>query len=444
MHIICLDCGASFLKGALMEDGKILRQEQWPTPAVMGDDILKSRQVEKLVSRVFDIISDLSEGVDEAVLAIANEMHGFLLARNDGSLYTDYISWQKEFGRIEVDGESSVGLLGQKNFQKAVCVTGMPLRSGLPSSNLLYLKRTGILQIEERLQFFTLGDYLLYRLSGKVPVCHPTNAAATGLYDLESGQWQPLLLNTVATNRIIFPQVTGAVQVMEFTLCGTRISALPALGDQQASLYGAGLASEGEVSFNLGTGAQVSSLLPRENMKELYGERKYQIRPYMEGRYIRTIPHLPSGRALNVYFRLVKSVLGGCGCNCADAEIWNMILASAANGQVGDLATDLSFFENSVTGRVTGSITNISETNFFMGNLFSSVFRQMGNNFLWAARELGMDLPQKIIFSGGVARKIEILRRNIQNGMGGNVQIYVAENETMHGLCKYAVKLFAK
>ncbi|MBQ7497906.1 MAG: hypothetical protein IJU00_08765 [Selenomonas sp.] len=438
MHTICLDCGASFLKGALLKDGKILRQVQRPAPHVTETEILVPRQVEKLVKLARDIISLLAKGLDEATLAIANEMHGFLLAWKDGSPCTDYISWQKEFGRLEVAGESAVRFLGQEIFRDAVCSTGMPLRAGLPSSNLLYLKKRGVLPQKEEVYFFVLGDYLLYRLSGSMPVCHPSNAAATGLYDLTTDKWQKQLVDAVTTDGVILPEVHAGASFTEFTFEGTKITAVPTLGDQQASLCGAGLSFLGEISFNLGTGAQVSTLLPAGDLSELFADRKYQIRPYLEGRYIKTIPHLPSGRALNVYFRFVKSILEGCGYAREDEDIWKDILDAAAKAESGDLAVDLSFFENPVTNQVMGSIKNISEKNLVFGGLFASVFRQMGNNFLWAAGELGIGTPRKIIFSGGVARKIKQLRGYIENGMGCGTETYVAKNEAMYGLCKYA------
>ena len=85
-----------------------------------------------------------------------------------------------------------------------------------------------------------------------------TQAAGTGLYDLEAHTWNRELITTIGSDRVLFPVV--GEQAVQFLWNGKHITAYPALGDQQAALFGADFLDEDEISFNLGTGAQVSRL----------------------------------------------------------------------------------------------------------------------------------------------------------------------------------------
>ena len=96
MNIIAIDCGASFIKSALFRDGEIITQLQESAPAINPDsDIYTPTQIEALIPIVRRMVQALSCDLNELTLAISSEMHGFILAHDDGSAFTDYISWQK-------------------------------------------------------------------------------------------------------------------------------------------------------------------------------------------------------------------------------------------------------------------------------------------------------------------------------------------------------------
>lgn len=435
MSIITIDCGASFIKGALFEDGGIIKQVQKHSPVVHGDmEITKAVQIEALVPLVHDMIVELAKGKDEVVLCISNEMHGFLLAYEDGRPYTDYISWQKEYGMLGEAGKTPLAILMAHDFADEILYTGMPLRAGLPSCNLLYLFQTGYLY-KPNLFFYTLGDYILKSLSGQEPICHPTNAAATGLYDLRSGRWNSKLLQAVGAQGITFPVIGD--EAVSFEIDNIRVTAYPALGDQQAALFGAGLMGDKTLSFNLGTGAQVSRIVYKPKCS-----RNYQIRPYFDGMYLQTIPHLPSGRALNVYIRFIRGILEDFNRQISDDEIWEVLLNKEKNIIDSPLECDMSFFENPITNETVGKISNIGEYSLKIGELMHSVFRQMGSNFIWAADQIEPDRLSvgEIVFSGGVARKIERIRDYILRHYKKDVKVCIALNETLMGLYKYGMR----
>lgn len=438
MNTIAIDCGASFIKGALIADGIILRQKQVASPAVPDSaEILPPVWIRTMLPMVRSLLTQLADGQDVVKLCISNEMHGFLLAYDDGTPFTDYISWQKEYGSVSVDGVCAMTVLGEERYTEEIRRCGMPLRSGLPNSNLLYLKLAGILgKAEKQLYFYTLGDYILRMLAGTRSImCHPTNAAATGLYDLEKGTWNAGLITASGGEDVIFPEVGETAT--EFSLNGVGITALPAVGDQQAALLGAGLEREDDLSFNLGTGAQVSKLMP-----DCSHIGKYQIRPFFDGNYIKTIPHLPSGRALNVYFRFVKDILSKFCGEVEDREIWSAIIRAEQECGHTDMKCRMTFFENPITKETTGNIENIGEYSLTLGSLFCAAFHSLADNFIWAANEIEPDSSkvERIIFSGGIAARLESVRDRIIRSYDREIKVIIAKNETLTGLYRYGDK----
>lgn len=441
MITIAIDCGASFLKGAsFSSDGRVRDSLFLPTaPRIWGEDaedLLLPLQAENLLGVVRTMLARLSAGERRARLCIANQMHGFLLTDAKGAAQMDYLSWQRSFGTLPLADETAVSILA-RSCADAVSRTGMPLRGSLPSVNLLYLMQSGILKrMPGELWFCTLGDYVLHALSGHPVTTHPTNAAASGLYDLECMDWSATLIQTAAGERIQFPQVGESP--VSFSLDGVVYEALPAIGDQQAALLGAGLRHAKQFSFNLGTGAQVSVVAEGISRNE-----RVQLRPYFFGKHIRTLPHLPSGRVLNVYIRFLRDILSRFCLNVDEARVWQVFLEAAQSAKGECFEVDLSFFENPCSDRLTGLLAGFGEHDLDLGTLAASILHAMAHNFIWAAQEVktpGQSV-EELLFSGGVARRIEKIRTEVAASYPA-AKVYVAENETLQGLWQYGMHGF--
>lgn len=439
MNIIAIDCGASFIKGALFQDNKIIKEINRKAPKVHNDwSILIPTQITKLIEIVKAVLNELIEGQKEVIICISNEMHGFILTDESGNPFTDYISWQKEYGNIVFDSKTAKHIL--ECYAMDILYSGMPVRAGLPNSNLLYLYISGMLdKAEKKLYFYTLGDYIIRIISNRQPVCHLSNAAATGLVNLLTGEWNERLLEVTCGNKVIFPKI--GMESIDVLYGDCMLHILPAIGDQQAALKGAGMDFDTDISFNLGTGAQVSKIVQQPHFS-----KDYQVRPYLDGRFIKTIPHLPSGRAMNVYIRFIHSILVQFGMDVDDNVIWDSIIANLNVETHTCLKCDLSFFENPITSNNSGSIINIPEYGFSMESLFQALFCQMADNFLWAADkiELTKDRTSRLFFSGGIARKIPYIRKKIEEKYNGITCIIAPKNETLYGLCEYALDFLKK
>lgn len=431
MNIIAIDCGASFVKGGLFRDEILIKTAERRTPKehTVVQSVVDPVKAKALLSMVTSMCEELGAGLGEAVLCISNEMHGFILVRADGTPYTDYISWQ-----TELDRKNGCPALKDIVSSEDILHTGMPLRRGLPSNNLKCLNDAGLLDHNE-LYFYTLGDYILAGLSGKTPHIHPTNAAATGLYDLRSGTWNSRMIQCVSDCKVIFPQIGETA--LDFRLGNLALLALPAIGDQQAAILGAGLKkSNRELSFNLGTGGQASVLTETADVSN-----SYQIRPFFSKMYLKTVPHIPSGRALNVYVRMVQDILRAYHCDISEEAIWKTMLEEEEHAVGSNIQTDLSFFENSASKHTVGSIENINEYGLTLGNLTRSIFERVAANCILAGDVICPDRTEveHIFFSGGVARRIPKIRETIMKAYTGCQAYSISENETLTGLSLYAL-----
>lgn len=437
MNTIAIDCGASFLKGALIDEkGNILNVCNRQTPSVKPATLNESiTHINKIVQGVKEILQTLAPD-GEAKLCISNEMHGFLLADANGLPLCDYISWQHEYANMPHDEGTWLSYMEKDSAPKEkIRLTGMPLKAGLPSTNLFVLLRERGFA-EERLFFYTLGDYILRVLSGQEPQIHITNAAATGLYNILQGSWLPELLGGEMAERIVFPK-TDDGDMLSFSFGKTKLTAPPAIGDQQAALLGASFSEENAVSINLGTGSQVSMLSRQPDFSG-----RYQTRPYFNGMWLRTIPHIPCGRALNVYFRFIKEC-AGIGCDSiSDETVWEYILGQAEDCAKGTLSVDMSFFANALTDRERGSIAEIPEYGFTVGQLFRSIYDKMADSYYETANIIAgekIGKVDKIIFSGGIAKRHALLRETISRRFKGAEAILV-EDETFKGLYLYGAE----
>lgn len=421
MDIIAIDCGASFIKATRFINGKIFRSIRQKTP--LDTD---ANKLEKSLSMIKAMIEELSNDVSEIAIGFSNEMHGFVLANENGVPVMPYISWQKELGNLAE--------IAEKLDQQQIASTGMPLKLGLPSTNLYYLKKDIPIEKYERLYFYTLGDFYIRILSDCQPAVHETNAAATGLYDLSEKKWNVSLIRSILGDMeksIVFPEIYDGQDPIALEKDKITYYFFPALGDQQAALLGSHLTSEGELSLNFGTGAQMSVLT-----KDVIYSGEYQIRPYFNGYYIKTIPHIPSGRALNVYYNFVKEVVNRF-VTVEDGELWNYINSQAEQNKCPNLEIDMSFFSNPITDHSRGAIGNIGEKSFQIGNLFDSVYTQMAENIETIYKILGQPFVKSILISGGVLNKNAYLRTKVLSKFKNVQTVYLAENETAEGIKEF-------
>lgn len=444
MRYIAVDCGASFIKSAYFRDDEEKPEDvrTYVANDVGDKDLLDEQddrlplQLRRTVTIIRQVLLNYSDCGETLQLGISNEMHGFVVTDEDGIPITDYISWQKEYSHELYNEDLSWGdYYADILLEQDIIHTGMPLKPGLPSTNLPYvLEQNKRLCSDIAVYFYTLGDFIIRWLSGQQIYTHPTNAAATGLYDLTLNNWNQDIIARLGLEEIHFP-VISENESITFGWKDRTICVKPAIGDQQAALYGARLCEKYQLSINMGTGGQVGRLADTLSFSE-----KYQIRPYFNGMYLMTVPHIPSGRALNVYIRFIQHIAQAfADCPVTDEQIWQWIFeemeCEKTEQELMDI--DLGFFANAISKKEKGSIAEIGENALRVGNLFQSIFHQMASNIHECEQRIenGYRIDE-ILFSGGVVRKNAILRERIQTYYP-QAAVRIAVNETLIGIYRY-------
>jgi sugar (pentulose or hexulose) kinase len=180
-----------------------------------------------------------------------------------------------------------------------------------------------------------------------------------------------------------------------------------------------------EVSLNIATGSQVSRMTPQLILGD------YQTRPFFEGKFLNTFTYPPGGRALNVIVDLLCELPRSQGLTLKDP--WETLTEAAEEVDDTDLEVDLNFFATARGDR--GRIANIRQDNLTIGHLFRAAFQNMAESFYECAVRLDPDESwNNLLFSGGLACKLEVLRRVIQERFEATHRMTPFQEDTLFGL----------
>jgi glycerol kinase len=105
------------------------------------------------------------------------------------------------------------------------------------------------------LLFGTMDSWLIWKLTGR-HVTDVTNAGRTMLMNLETLDWDPVLLDAMGVPRAMLPEIRPSMEV--YGEAGGALTGLPvaaALGDQHAALFGQTCFEGGDAKCTYGTGS---------------------------------------------------------------------------------------------------------------------------------------------------------------------------------------------
>ena len=437
MRYLAIDLGSTYLKGAVLDLDRLRfeHSQRTRTPGSLhpeGSLLFEicptslSNAVCGLLDRLLQVAPD-AEG-----LMMCNQMHGIVLVNHRGEPRSNAITWQDQRGALRVPGEggcSYVEWIEKRLPVELRAALGNELRAGLPIVNLTWLAREGGLSSEE-LTAVSLPDYVLSRLAGTVAVVDVTNAASYGLLDVQRGVWSAEALEMLGLEQFRMPRISENKIAYTVAVGGRKLACHIPVGDHQCALLGS-LLSEGELSVNVATGSQVSTL----STAPCAGQG--QVRPFLDGRFLHTVTHIPAGRSLNVLIRLVTELATRAGTPVRDP--WCLVEQAVTEIESTDLNFDLSFFENQSSGR--GALRNIGENNLTVGHLFRAAFARMADDYCRYSQWLPsrQDGWLGLVFSGGIAHKVPVLRELISERFGVSSRLSPTHEDAINGLLALAI-----
>lgn len=299
-------------------------------------------------------------------------------------------------------------------------MNGGEIHPGVPALGALHFAKRMTGKVES-LKFETMCSYVSRQLceTKTQSLVHITDAAATGIYDIYQTNWVPEKIDPDLCN-FIYPKTTSDVEPVGH-LKGTSIPIYTGIGDQQASLLGAGLSASNLV-INIGTGGQVASLLSA-NMSSTF-----KVRPFFNGQFISTRTHLPAGRFISSLVTVLRrKYLPSIGYE--DLWLWNL-----------DTENQL-FYDRLQPENCEQILEELLLKGIDIEDAVSIILKSLATKYLTVAREMLSDNHTKIVFAGGVGQKFSNLQDFMEDELGLNIEVSNTSETTLQGLAFLAYKL---
>lgn len=301
MRVIALDLGSTFTKAALLTSGMVQAERQIPTPtALLKDHDRYEIDAEVYFQQVVSLIDGFMDDKPLDGILFSTQMHGYILTDAAMKPITPYVSWQDKLGAKHLP------TIREFLIDEDVYPSGVPLKGNLAVCALLARRAEGE-EIPEGAYFHTLGGYIIARLTGS-RVCHITNAAPTGLADIQKVCWNEVLLKRTGLFMLRMPEIIDSIKPVGLY---RGIKVYPDIGDQQVCAYGADLQLEHSLHVNVGTAGLMGALCKGFKVD------RCESRPWLEkGCYLRTVSGLLGGR----YIQALRETYSG-----SDDEVWAML-----------------------------------------------------------------------------------------------------------------------
>lgn len=436
MRYLGLDLGSSFLKGAVL-DLERLRLEQLervPFPAALGGLAPGLREFDPLavVTATRALLERLSSHApDAAGVVVCSQLHGLVFTRPDGQAISNLINWQDQRALQPFPGGDGTYFdeVNRRLTPDERRLLGNEARPGVPICFLFWLAQRGALPAPPAVAA-SLPNFVVASLCGGCPKSDVTNAFAHGALNVETLNWHEPAIAKLGLEGVGWPEiVTQGTVLGEWRPRGRALPVFAPVGDYHCSQVGTGI-EPGELGVNISTGSAVVQLGGGLE----FGD--FQTRPFFDGQFLRTITHIPGGRALDALVRLLSELGEAAGRDSGDP--WDYVLAQAAKVELPRLRVNPAFYFSALGDR--GAITDLREEEMTVGHLFRATFEAMADNYCACARRIrpAQDWT-RVVFSGGVARKVGLLRQRIAVKLGLPDRLCAEPEDTLLGLLTLAL-----
>ncbi len=441
LKFVGVDLGSSFVKGAVLDLNALSIQHverlPFPEPITGLNPAFREFNPAEIIKVVRSLIEQLLQHApDAAGVVMCSQLHGLVFCTDSGQPTSNFINWQDQRALQTLPGGKGT-YFDEVNLRITATdrrQLGNEPRPGVPLCFLFWLAQNRALP-SQRDVAAALPGFVSANLCQAAPRSDVTNAFAHGALNIESMNWHWPVLEKVGLSQIRLPELVpqGAV-VGEYHFQHRKVPFFAPVGDYHCSQVGAFLHQE-ELSVNISTGSAVIQIAEGRE----FGD--FQTRPWFDGLYLKTITHIPGGRALNALVRLVTEIADAQGLALRDP--WRYILAQAERIKSTDLRVDPSFYFSATGER--GAISNVREENLTVGHLFHAACAGMADNYArCAARICPAKDWSRLVFSGGVALKTALLRRLICDRLGQSHRLAASDEDTLLGLLVLALAFSAR
>lgn len=430
MTFLALDLGTSFIKGASVDADTAaithIHRVPFPDPIPGLPPLFCEVDPRAILTATRELIAKLAPHAPDCEgIVMCGQMQGLVLTDEHAAPLSNYISWRDQ--RARMPHPSGAGTYFDRLLARVTPTerqqTGSEWKPSLPVSALFWLAEQKQLPRADAVPS-ALSDFVLANLCGAMPTIEATNASVHGVLNLETRDWQRTVIANLGLAALRFPELRRAGEIVGWLdLNGKRVPWYTPLGDQPTALVGA-LLREGELSINISTGSQVARLTPRLALADC------QTRPFFDGKFLNLITHIPAGRSLTALVNLLTEI---ARARNAEMEAWEYVVRAAEQIAETDLRVNLAFFTGACGDH--GAIENIREDTLTVGHIFRAAFENMAENYSACAQRLAPARDwERVVFSGGLAQKIALLRRLIAEKFAVPTRGCPTSEDTLLGL----------
>ena len=403
------DLGGSFFKIYCSKKNEIIRIPMFQ------DKIIKLNEIKKIINENID--------TNNEAIYFSSQMHGFVLFDEKYNNISDFITWKNS---------SSNNILDNSLFDNFY-LTGLKKRNDLPINNLNeYIINNNLKNMKLYVKHIT--EALLDNESIKKSKCHSTMACGTGFYDIFNKKYIDTYIEYFKDKyniELIFDKIIDKLDISgNLFFNNKKIPVYTGIGDFQASLYGCGL-DNNSLIINMATGSQIAKIV-NVNINDVYYKdinylSQYSFRPYFNDTYLQCFTHIPSGRFLNIFVNFFKEL---------NIDLWKYfeeINIEDINNSSLNVSTDI-FSINGI------SINGITENNFFIKELVVSIIKNYVNQYIDIIKNnFDMSNINKILLSGGIPKKIGVIKKIIEKEFNKEVIINDIDDDSLIGI-KYLIQ----
>jgi sugar (pentulose or hexulose) kinase len=415
-----IDIGASFCKAVVIDHNlNVLYSTRKEMPNSI--DTVSVKVVEYDINEIIHLIYDLIKSITKQVLmqidgiGVSGQMHGILLLDKLNNPVTNFISWQDQRA-TEFLSESQETYLNflKDNLLNYINLTGTDLRSGMMGPLLFWFKRKGFFNNNTEIKATFISDYLVSVLTENEPLCDPTNASGSGIYNIKDGEWLNEYFEITGIDYNILPNVVESKSLagqLAYSQSkklnmkqGTPVYV--SIGDYQATLISSKL-NDSSISINVGTGAQVSLLI-----NEYPDSVNYEIRPYINDTYLKCVTGLPGGRLLALFEKFLKNIFHEFSFSISKVDIlYELDSLCVKNISDTDIVCKPNFFDYNIDS--DSGFANITKSNFNIKELYYSTIRACVQEYYDSFNKIRIPVTYKkdckILLTGGVINKSKLM-----------------------------------
>lgn len=261
-HYLTFDIGTTALKTALVDDaGRLLNvhtaeytfESPHPDWAEMAPERYWNAAIEG-TRAVFEASG--ADRQDLVAVGFSSQGQTFVPVDRSGAILHNAIVWtDKRAASVAADWEAN--WLSRDEYAR---ISGYPwVPSELTVFKLAWMAENAP-EAHRAWRFLLLPDFLIYRMTGETAT-DPVTAQSTGMFDIQTGDWEPRLLSAAGVTREQLPQVlpcgtpTGRMLTRPAEELGVPVGVPVCVGanDQIVGAVGAGNVRPGVVSETTGT-----------------------------------------------------------------------------------------------------------------------------------------------------------------------------------------------